>query len=154
MKFLGVALAVQVAVGLGIAAAVGAFSGGSHPHPRLSLRVGPLSREQAAIATARASDPRLFEIFPRSGTRRCFIPVIEGLRESKLAGMCRTRVWYPNTHGHEEARVVFRESWGNGRFSSWTIWVQLPATKVLVTRLHGAPAPQLRYAATDSVGLA
>jgi len=25
---------------------------------------------------------------------------------------------------------------------------------VLVTRLHGAPAPQLRYAATDSVGLA
>jgi hypothetical protein len=151
MKLLGLALAVLVAVGFGIAAAIGAFSGGSHPRRQASVRVGPTSQAQAAIRAARGSDPKLFEIFPRSGTRRCVIPVIEGLREAKLAGTCRTRVWYPNTHGHEEARVVFRESWGRDRFSSWTIWEELPTTRVLVTKLHGEPAPQLRYVATDSV---
>jgi hypothetical protein len=147
MKLHGLALAVLAAVGLGIAAAVGAFSGGSE----LPVRVGPANRAQAVVRAARASDPKLFEIFPRSGTSHCVIPVIEGMRESKLAGTCRTRVSYPNTHGREEARVVFRESWGNGRFSSWTIWEELPTTKVLATKLHGEPAPQLRYVATDSV---
>jgi hypothetical protein len=151
MKLLALVLAALVAVGFGIAAAVRVFSGGSRPRPEVSVRAGPTNRAQAAIRAARGSDPKLFEIFPRSGTRRCAIPVIRGLRESKLAGMCRTRVRYPNTHGHWEARVVFRESWGNGRFSSWTIWEELPTTKVLVTKLHGEPAPQLRYAATDSV---
>ena len=150
MKLLGIALAVLVAVGFGIAIAVGAFSGGSHLRPQHSASVGPPGRELAAIKAARASDPGLFKIFPRSGTRRCGIPVIEGLRESKLAGMCRTRLWY----GHGKARVVFRESWGNGRFSSWTIWEELRTTKVLVTKLHGEPAPQLRYAATDSAARA
>jgi hypothetical protein len=71
------------------------------------------------------------------------------MRESKVAGICRTRVWYPNTHGRGEARVLFRETWGAGRFSSWTMWEELPMRKVLVTKLHGEPAPQLRYAATD-----
>jgi hypothetical protein len=138
---------VLVAVGLGIATALGAFSGGAQSRPEISGRASP----QAAVRAARASDPTLFEIFPRSGTRRCGIPVSEGLREAKLAGTCRTRVWYPNVHGHEEARVVFRESWGSGRFSSWTIREELPTTRVLVTKLGGEPAPQLRYAATDRV---
>ena len=75
--------------------------------------------------------------------------MIEGLRESKLEGTCRTHVGHPVTQGrYPEAFVTFRESWGR-HYSSWTLIVQLPAEKVVATQLHGEPAPQFRYAATD-----
>ena len=142
------------AVLLGAVVLAGCASSGRKPHA--STQAGPprtpVAQVRAEVSAARASDASLFAIFPHDpGARRCVIPVIEGLRESELAGTCRTRVWYPSTHGYGEARVAFREDWGSGRFSSWTMWEELPTMKVLVTKLHGEPAPQLRYAATDDV---
>lgn len=117
----------------------------------VSARVRPVGRVQAAIRAARKTDPLLFAIFPRvPGKRACALPT-GGMTQQALLATCRTRVSYPNTHGHGEVRVEFRESWGSGRFSSWTMWEELPTMKVLVTKLHGKPAPQLRYAATDGV---
>jgi outer membrane murein-binding lipoprotein Lpp len=142
------------AVLLGAVALAGCASSGRKPHAptHAGAPPTPVAQVQAEVRAARVSNARLFAIFPRlPGVRPCVIPVIEGLRESQLAGTCRTRVWYPTTHGHGEARVAFRESWGRGWFSTWTMWEELPTRKVLVTKLHGKPAPQLRYAATDSV---
>jgi hypothetical protein len=140
-----------IAVLLGAVALSGCASSGRKPEASVHSGppVAPPARLRAEISSARASDPSLFAIFPtQSATARCAIPVSEGMQDSRLEGTCRTRVWYPDTHGHGEARVVFRESWGSSRFSSWTLWEELPTLKVLATTLHGKPAPQLRYAAT------
>jgi hypothetical protein len=122
------------------------------PEPLQLVSTSRRAGEGPEIEAARASDPGLFAIFPRlPGERRCVIPAGGTWMDHRLHGTCQTRVWYPNTHGHGEARVVFRESWGAGRFSSWTMWEELPTTKVLVTKLHGEPAPQLRYAVAGPV---
>jgi len=140
-----------------IAAAAAAGCGSSHAKGGPSTRsVAPLpsSRSQvsADVDAARASNPRLFSLFPRtSGEMPCTIPEIEGMHEAKLAGTCRTSVAHPVTHGpYAETFVTFRESWGR-RYSSWTVIVQRPAEKVVGTQLRGWPAPQLRYA-TNSAG--
>jgi hypothetical protein len=104
---------------------------------------------RAAIRVARASDPRLFAIFPRSpGERPCGLPA-GGMTQQVLVGECRTGVTHPVTHGrHDELFVTFAERWGRARrhHSSWTLIVQLPADRVVATQLHGETAPQLRYA--------
>ena len=112
--------------------------------------VNPPGRVRAEIAAARARDAQLFAIFPNlPGRRRCAIPGGAGLVGTKIRGTCMTRVWHPNTHGHGEARVIFREDWGRGRFSSWALWEELPSLKVLVTKLHGSVSPQMRLRGTD-----
>jgi hypothetical protein len=137
-----------------LAAVALAGCAGSGGKPKVRVQAGPppvpLSLVRAEIRAARASDAELFRIFPRlPGHRQCAIPVIEGLREATLAGMCRTRVTHP-THGrYAKAFVIFRESWGR-HSSSWTLTVQLPAKKVVATKLHGELSPQLRYATTDA----
>ncbi len=112
--------------------------------------VHPLSRVEAEIAAARATNPRLFAIFPaHPGKRSCAIPA-GGLVRKAIVGTCLTRVWYPNTHGHGEARVVFREDW-HGLFSSWTLWEELPMLKVLVTKTSRLESPQVRSMETEWV---
>jgi hypothetical protein len=137
---------------LGAVALAGCASG--HAKPAAQVKGAPsvtsLNEAQAEIAVARASNSSLFRIFPTTpGERRCAIPAGAGLIRSTIEGQCRTSVWYPHTHGHGEARVVFRESWGNGRVSSWSIWEELPTRKVLVTKLHGRLSPQIRAAESE-----
>ena len=140
------------AVLLTTAAVALAGCAGSGPQPSAERAVvHPSGRVRAEIAAARAKDAQLFAIFPNlPGRRRCAIPSGAGLVGTKLLGTCLTRVWYPNTHGHGEARVVFREDWGRGRFSSWALWEELPSLKVLVTKLHGSVSPQMRLRATET----
>jgi hypothetical protein len=138
-----------------LAAVALAGCAGSGGKPKVRVQAGPplvpLSLVRAEIRAARASDAELFAIFPPlPGDRRCAIPLIEGLREATLAGTCRTRVTHTASHGrYTKAFVTFREKWGR-HSSSWTLTVRLPAEKVVATKLHGEPSPQLRYAATDS----
>jgi len=124
-----------------------------HETIRLARSETPRSSASADIHAARASDAQLFAIFPRlPGEKSCAIPTGAGVRGSTIAGTCRTAVTYPNEHGrYRLADVRFRESWGDGHSSSWTLIVQLPAEKVVATQLHGEPSPQMRYIATDAV---
>jgi hypothetical protein len=139
-----------------VAAVAGAGCTSSHAKGGPSTRAAPLPNSRIEVSSdvnaARASNPRLFSLFPRvPGEVPCTIPAIEGMHESKLAGTCRTSVAHSVTHGrYAETFVTFRESWGR-RYSSWTLIVQRPAEKVVATQLHGSVAPQLRYA-TDSAG--
>lgn len=124
--------------------------GQPEPLPLVGTGVAPASRVVAEIAVARYTDANLFAIFPsRPGVRRCQIPSGAGLVVTPISGTCATRVWYPDTHGHGEARVEFRETWGNGHRSSWTLWEELPSLKVLVTKLRGETSPQMRLRQSD-----
>jgi hypothetical protein len=141
---LAVLVAAVVTAGCGGGAKhVHALGGG---HVRHSLR----NDTNAEIHAARRSDIELFRIFPaRPAHKACAIPD-GGMSAVKLRGSCRTSVTYPSEHGrYEEAFVRFRESWGIGHASSWTVIVQWPAEKVVATQLRGETSPQMRYAATD-----
>jgi hypothetical protein len=135
------------------AVVVGAGCAGSHK-PEVKRTILPERPVARDIRVARASNAKLFAIFPAvPGARRCRIPAIAGVSATTLHGTCHTTIAYPTTHGrHREAFVVFREDWGR-RQTSWIVIVQLPAAKVVATQVSGAPAPQYRYA-TDRVARA
>lgn len=120
----------------------------SQATPTTHAKGGPplvlLNRVRAQIAAARASNPQLFAIFPRlPGSRRCVIPVSEGMRQSTVRGTCRTHVTQM-THGRVEAVVSFRED-GGRHHTTWTVIEQRPAGRIVTTHVSGAPAPQYRY---------
>jgi hypothetical protein len=144
----------QIAL-LAVVAAAAVGCAGSQRRPQVTGKTGPplvpLSQVRVEIRAARASNSRVFSIFPTlPGTKRCAIPAIAGLRELMLRGTCRTSVAHPATHGrYREAFVSFREEWGR-RHTTWTVIVQQPAEKVVTTQVTGAPAPQYRYG-TDRV---
>jgi hypothetical protein len=139
-----------VAVLLGAAlVAAGCASAHGRSSPKRS-GLATAGRAVAEIAAARRTDAGLFAIFPRRpGVRSCRIPSGAGLVAARPSGTCTTRVRYPDTHGHGEARVEFRESWANGHHSSWTLWEELPTLKVLATKLHGEMSPQMRLRESD-----
>jgi hypothetical protein len=126
------------------------------------VTVPPLAtaRIREDVRVARASNARLFSIFPKvPGERRCLIP--ERSRKRRSAGICQTSVHSRPTH-EPSVSVTFTESWWphcppmaacSPRASLHHAWqviegetIVAPGAKlhVYATRSRGARAPQLR----------
>jgi hypothetical protein len=147
------ALAAAVALSAGV---VLAGCAGSSPKltahyttpPETTPGVSLESPRVQQIQLARASDPRVFGIFPaRPGRKRCAIP--EGgvhLKAAFFHGICTTSIHAAPTH--EPALVVtFTETWKAGRHT-WRVIEGEPLVTagaklhVLATHTSGATAPQ------------
>lgn len=143
-----------VALAVGATGCAGSNSSSTSTRPRLSFE----SLRAQQIALARASNPRVFSIFPaKPGKQRCSIP--EGgvhRRPGVLEGWCTTSIHRSDSHGPALV-VTFTEKWWpcpNGAYCFFMPRLPHHTWRVIVRETSATSSSGLRVVATHQRGTA